>query len=104
MLVNISDAFPRDTLISRPQILKTRTTSILTQGGQTMAPPVRTARIGNGHEAPRQRTHLFGIEHDLGGSRQLKVMPVGMGELPLRMAAERAHKEPLGGVRVRAIA
>ena len=33
MLVNISDAFPLDTLISRPQILKTRTTSILTQGG-----------------------------------------------------------------------
>ena len=30
--MNISDAFPRDTLISRPQICKTRTTSILTQG------------------------------------------------------------------------
>ena len=38
---------------------------------QAMAPPLSAARIGNECEALRQRTHLFGIEHDLGGSGQL---------------------------------
>ena len=69
-----------------------------------MAAPLCTARIGNGPKALRQEAHLFGVEHDLGGSREVKVMPVGVGELLLRMAAERADKDPLGGVSVRAIA
>jgi hypothetical protein len=79
MLVNISDAFPLDTLISRPQILK------------------------NPHDIYPD-TGGCSIEHDLGGSREVKVIPTGVGELPLRMAAKRAHKDSLGRVGVRAVA
>ena len=39
----------------------------------------------------------FGIEHDRGGSCQVKVIPVEVSQLLLRSAAERAHKDPLGG-------
>ena len=38
---------------------------------QAMAPPLGTARVGNGIKAQRQRAHLFGVEHDLGGSGEL---------------------------------
>jgi len=47
---------------------------------QAIALPLSAARIGNDSEALWQRAHLFGMEHDLGGSRQLKVIPVGVGQ------------------------
>jgi hypothetical protein len=46
---------------------------------QTVAPSLLAALIGHGVEAQRQRAHLFGIEHNLGSSCELKVFLVRIG-------------------------
>lgn len=54
---------------------------------QTMAAPLPAAGIGNHRKTLRQQAHLVGVKHDLGGSCELKVRSVGVGQLRLRPAA-----------------
>ena len=55
-------------------------------------------------EAQGQRTHLFGIEHELGGSCELKMIAVRMGQSRARRTMERAHEDPLGRLPLGAVA
>src|SRR5437879_12610123 len=63
-----------------------------------MAPPLAAAWIGNGLETLRQQAHLFGIEHDLGNSCELKTVSVGMGQVCAHIAAQGPHEDPFGGI------
>src|SRR5256712_13874483 len=69
-----------------------------------MAPPLAAAWIGNGLETLGQQAHLFGIEHDLGNSCELKTISVGMGQVCAHIAAQRAHEDPFGCIGLRAVA
>ena len=77
-----------------------------------MTPPLAAAmrfqllrqRIGNGLETLRQQAHLYGIEHDLRVSCQLKTILVGVGQLRARIATQGTHKDPLGSLGLRAVA
>src|SRR2546427_999717 len=69
-----------------------------------MAPPLAAAWISNGLETLRQQPHLFGIEHNLGNSRELKTISVGLGQVCAHIATQRAHEHPFGGLGLRAVA
>ena len=69
-----------------------------------MTPALGATRVGNAVKEIRQAVHLFRGEHDIGGSCELKARSIRLGQLRLRMAAQRTHKDPLGGVCGRAVA
>jgi len=69
-----------------------------------MQTPLRAARIGNERETQRQSAHLLGIEHDLGGSCELKAIAVGVGQSSTGIATQGANKDPFGGLSLIAVA
>src|SRR5437899_3139547 len=69
-----------------------------------MAPPLATAGIGNGLETLWQLAHLFGIQHDPGFSCQLKMILVGVVQLPACIAAQGPYKDSFGGIGSRTVA